>query len=226
LLGHDINNMHQIMLMQLELAQMKFRDNGMLKDEDIELINTPLETLERSANLIKNVRILQRARAGEYVLEPIDLGKVLDDVVSGYAKVPGRDVTIRHTPGHGNLIRASPLIRDVLVNLVDNAVKHSSDPVVIGLDIARVVRKGISYYCVSVEDNGKGIPDEKKEIIFQRFKRGKTTAKGVGLGLYIVKTLVESFGGYVKVEDRVKGDHTKGTRFVVYLPATEEHVRE
>lgn len=224
LLGHDINNMHQIMYMQLELAQMKFRDQGMLKSEDIELIDTPLETLERSSNLIQNVRMLRKARDGECSLESIDLGTLLDDVVRGYSKVPGRDVTIKYMPEYGKFVRASPLIKDVLINLVDNAIKHSGDPVVIGADVSRVEQKGISYYSIAIEDNGKGIPDEKKEIIFQRFKRGETVTRGVGLGLYIAKTLVESFDGDIVVEDRVKGDHRKGARFIVYLPV-EEHVQ-
>jgi len=105
-------------------------------------------------------------------------------------------------------------------------VKHSGDLVRIGIAVSMVDRNGRKYHRVSIEDNGPGIPDEKKAEVFHRFMRGQTRMSGTGLGLYIVKTLVESFGGYVKVEDRVKGDHTKGTRFVVYLPATEEHVRE
>jgi signal transduction histidine kinase len=72
-----------------------------------------------------------------------------------------------------------------------------------------------------VEDDGPGIPDEKKTTIFHRLKRGQTKAKGMGLGLYIARTLVESFSGKVWVEDRVKDDHSKGSRFVVLLPALE-----
>jgi signal transduction histidine kinase len=58
--------------------------------------------------------------------------------------------------------------------------------------------------------------------VFQRFKRGQTKAKGTGLGLYLVKSLVEGFGGYVEVQNRVLIDYTKGTRFLVYLPAIKE----
>ena len=64
-----------------------------------------------------------------------------------------------------------------------------------------------------------GIPDEMKGKIFERMTRGETRAKGTGLGLYLVKTLVKSFSGKVLVEDRVTGDHTRGSRFVVRLPA-------
>jgi signal transduction histidine kinase len=49
----------------------------------------------------------------------------------------------------------------------------------------------------------------------------KVTARGMGLGLYLVKTLVDSFGGRIWVEDRVFGDFSKGARFVVVLPTVE-----
>ena len=49
--------------------------------------------------------------------------------------------------------------------------------------------------------------------------KGTNKAKGMGLGLYLVKSLVDSYGGRVWVEDRISGDHTKGDRFVVILPA-------
>ena len=72
-----------------------------------------------------------------------------------------------------------------------------------------------------VEDDGPGIPDDFKGTIFNRMLKGTDKAKGMGLGLYLVKSLVESYGGRVWVEDRVQGDHTKGARFVVMLPAIE-----
>ena len=83
---------------------------------------------------------------------------------------------------------------------------------------------GRNCYKVSVEDNGPGIPDYMKEKILNRLQRGETKAKGLGLGLYLVKSLVESYHGRVMVEDRVPGDHRKGSRFIVYLPVAEgEH---
>jgi signal transduction histidine kinase len=72
-----------------------------------------------------------------------------------------------------------------------------------------------------IEDNGPGIPDELKNVIFNRNARGNTKAMGTGLGLYLVKTLVDDYGGSVKVEDRVAGDRSKGSRFIVVLPASE-----
>jgi PAS domain S-box-containing protein len=221
LMGHDISNMHQIIMMQLELALAVMDEEGRLEAKDREMLTSSVKTLDRSINLISNVRMLQKVRSGEYRAEPLDLGPVIDEVVKIYSDIPGRDITIKYAPFGGRMVIASPLIKDVLGNLVDNAVKHSKDPVEIGISVGKVSYKGTGYYRVTVEDNGIGIPDEKKDLIFQRFKRGQSAAKGTGLGLYIVRTLVEGFGGQVKVEDRVPGDHAKGARFIVYLPVAE-----
>ncbi len=71
---------------------------------------------------------------------------------------------------------------------------------------------------VTIDDNGPGIPDEMKRRLFNRFERGTTPTSGKGLGLYLVRKLVEGYGGHVWVEDRVQGDHSQGSRFVVVLP--------
>jgi signal transduction histidine kinase len=110
----------------------------------------------------------------------------------------------------------------VFTNILDNAIKHTSGQLILAVNISHVSHDGKSYYRVALDDNGSGIPDDKKEEVFDRFKRGNTKARGTGLGLYIVKTLVEGFGGYVEVQNRVLEDYTKGTRFLIYLPIMEE----
>jgi PAS domain S-box-containing protein len=222
LMGHDISNLHQIMMMQLELASDILEIEEKLEGEDRELIDSSLRTLEKASRLINNVRKLQKYRSGEYSQEPMNLAVMLKDVLKDYENLPGKDVTIKFNPDGKSMVRASPLLKDVFSNLVDNAVKHSSGQLVLGIDISKVGLNGGSYYRVTIEDNGNGIPDDRKEEVFHRFKRGQTKARGTGLGLYIVKTLVEGFGGYVEVQNRVLNDYTQGTRFLVYLPVAEE----
>jgi PAS domain S-box-containing protein len=222
LMGHDISNMHQIMMMQLELASETLKLNGKLEGEDEEMILTSARTLEKAAKLIDNVRKLQKLRAGEYGIETIDLAVMLQDVLNMYRSIPGREIRINYTPCANSLVQANPLLKDVFGNLVDNAVKYSSGLLEIGVDVHKVGMNGSTFYRVAIEDNGVGIPDEKKDEVFRRFKRGQTKVRGTGLGLYLVKSLVEGFGGYVEIENRVLGDYTKGTRFLVYMPQIKE----
>jgi signal transduction histidine kinase len=119
-------------------------------------------------------------------------------------------------------VRANELLHDVFANLVSNAIKHTGDRADIVVDLDAVKDNGSRYYRVMVEDNGPGIPDDFKPKIFNRTLKGTNSARGMGLGLYLVKSLVDSYGGRVWVEDRIFGDHTKGAKFVVMLPAVDE----
>ena len=72
-----------------------------------------------------------------------------------------------------------------------------------------------AIWITKVIDYGQGIEPEKKVELFNRFMAG---ARGTGLGLSVAKTLTEVFRGIITVEDRVEGDHTQGTAFIVTLP--------
>ncbi|MHA2131556.1 MAG: ATP-binding protein, partial [Promethearchaeota archaeon] len=67
-------------------------------------------------------------------------------------------------------------------------------------------------------DNGFGISDQKKEVLFQeRFNKEKGS-KGMGFGLTLVKKIIESYKGEIWVEDKVKDDYTQGSNFVFLIP--------
>jgi signal transduction histidine kinase len=220
-MGHDISNMHHIAMGQLEIAQETMAETGRLEGDEKELIDTPLRILERSARLIDNVIKLQKLRKGEFEEETIDLCNMLSGIVKEYE--PEVPVSSIGFVGKGpSCVRANELLYDVFRNLVGNAIKHSYRPGIdIDIRLETVSEDGKKYYKVMVEDNGPGIPDDMKDKVFNRLQRGDTTARGLGLGLYLVKSFVDSFHGKVRVEDRVTGDYTKGSRFVVLLPAIE-----
>jgi len=162
---------------------------------------------------------IQSVKSGSIRPEDVDIGQMIAEVVNAYENIPGRDVVIRYTPVYGYMVKACELFQDVIVNLIDNAIKHSTGPLFINIGIEEVIEDGDKYYRVFIEDNGPGIPEDRKQEIFERYKRGDTKARGRGLGLYLVKTLVEDFGGKVWAEDRVPGDYGKGSKLVLMLPA-------
>lgn len=217
LMGHDINNLHQIALGYLELA----RDMPAGEEQTI-FMDKPVEVLQRSAQLIQNVRKLQKLHDGLFKTELIDVFKVLSDVQQEFGAVPHKPVTLNFNGCERCCVRTNELLHDVFANLVSNAIKHTGDRAEIVIDLDVVNCNGGRYYRVLVEDNGPGIPDDFKAKIFDRMLKGTNNAKGMGLGLYLVKSLVDSYGGQVWVEDRVFGDHTKGAKFVVMLPAIEK----
>jgi PAS domain S-box-containing protein len=218
LMGHDINNMNQIALGYLELVE------GMVTDDQIkELVKKPLAAIQNSSKLIENVRKLQNSKNGGLKIEAIDLNGLLFELRNQYLNVPDKDVTIDYTPRRDCYVMANQLLTDVFSNLIGNAIKHSgTSKVWIGVELERVIEDGREYCKVVVEDDGQGISDMQKNRAFDRIGEEKGRARGKGLGLYLVKSLVEDFHGIVKVEDRVQGDHRKGARFVVMLPAIEK----
>jgi PAS domain S-box-containing protein len=220
LMGHDINNMNMVALGYLEMADDKLRSEGKLDIGDEQLLQKSVENVKSSSTLIDNVRKLQREKAGEYKLRAIDIVEVLSSVKDQYLNVPGRDVKIDlNIPCQCSVV-ANDLLRDIFSNLVGNSVKHSTGPLTVNIDMSCLVEGETNYCKVAVEDNGPGIPDAQKALVFDRANAGKKL-RGKGLGLYIVNTLVFDFHGRVWAEDRVPGDHTKGARFVVMLPAVE-----
>ncbi|HUL61489.1 MAG TPA: PAS domain S-box protein [Methanocella sp.] len=218
LMGHDINNINQVALGYLEVLENKMGPGN----ERPEVIGQAIEALHRSSRLIRNVRKLQQINAGNHRHERMDLVKVLSDVVGQIAIPRGKRTVIDYQPSEGCYVEADPLLSDVFTNLIDNAIKHTDAPEVkISVDVAPVSVDGKSYCRVTVDDNGPGVPAVLKEVIFDRQLRGSTRAKGSGIGLYLVSRLVSSYRGKVWVEDRVPGDRSQGSRFVVILPAAE-----
>jgi signal transduction histidine kinase len=218
LMAHDINNLNQVALGFLELAEDKMLTEGKLDAGQIELLHKPIESLANSSRLIDNVKKLQKEKSGQLGARLMDVDEVLSGVKKQYESVPGRVVSIDYQNGCGCHVMANDLLKEVFSNLVGNAIKHSSGPVEISIISNCVIEDGEKFCRINVEDNGPGIPDRMKRQIFDRLNNG-ILPRGKGLGLYLASTLVSDYDGRIWVEDRVPGDHTKGSRFVVLLPA-------
>ena len=132
LMGHDINNMHQIALGYLELARDMYPEAG-----QGELFNKPIEVLQRSAQLIKNVRKLQKLKEGVFRTQDVDVCKMLMDVQREFGAVPHKAISLNLNGCERCHVRANELLHDVFANLVGNAIKHTGDKadIVIGLDV-------------------------------------------------------------------------------------------
>jgi signal transduction histidine kinase len=145
-------------------------------------------------------------------LKPVRLRPALesevDDVQSNYEEALVRiDGTIPNieVPGDG-------MLESVFRNLMKNAIQHNDKEVP---EVSVSATQEDDIVAVRIADNGPGISDERKETIFQQGEMG-LDSEGTGLGLYLVETLVDRYGGSVYVEDN---DPT-GAVFVVELPVS------
>lgn len=114
------------------------------------------------------------------------------------------------------------LIVQVIINLVDNAIKYTPD----GSQIEIHTERRNKWVCVSVADNGPGIPDEQKPRVFDMFYCGANkvvdSRRSMGLGLPLCKSIVNAHGGQISVTDNVP----QGTVFTFTLPAGEVEINE
>jgi signal transduction histidine kinase len=217
LMGHDITNMNQALVGNLEMLEM-LSETGEI---DRGLIASSLETINRSSRTIRDVKKLTQVLTGNVPQKVVDVCEMLSNVKSKYSAVPGRLVTVNYTPGENCPIKAGDMLEDVFDNLVDNAIRHSRGAVTVDLTIDQVIDEGRTYFRIAVADTGPGIPDALKKTLFLPFEELGGKAIRRGFGIYLVRTLVDYYHGKVWVEDRVPGDHTKGARFVVMLPAVD-----
>ena len=136
----------------------------------------------------------------------------------------GREHTIRISSSEDIiLVRIDArLIVQVIINLVDNAIKYT--PAGSFIDIS--TRREASRVIVSVSDNGPGIPDEQKPFVFDMFYSGANkiadSRRSLGLGLSLCRSIVTAHGGTISVSD----NHPKGTVFTFTLPAGEVELHE
>ncbi|WP_176728864.1 sensor histidine kinase [Thermogemmatispora onikobensis] len=111
----------------------------------------------------------------------------------------------------------------VLVNLIQNAIKYSPQGGPVLLSLCRCPQTDGNLIQVEVEDRGIGIPPEAKEHLFERFYRAPNTgtgqARGLGLGLYFVAEILRMHGGSIRVES--SGVPGEGSRFILTLPALQ-----
>ncbi len=218
LMGHDINNLNQIGTGFLEMALEKLEKGEAIGQESRLFIDKPLEAFRNSSRLIGNIRKIRKVHSQDSRAVPIDISRMLAQSILIFKNLQGREVNILYQPEPGQFILADDLLKDVFTNLIGNAIKHSPPerPLTVGINVAKTVEQGRSYYRICVEDDGPGIEDSQKKELFKRLSTGAARTKG--LGLYLVYTLVESYGGQVRVEDRVPGDRSRGSRFIVLLP--------
>ena len=183
-----------------------------------------LETIERNANaqvqLIEDILDGSRIITGKLHLEirPLDLISLVNaalDAVRPAAEAKGITLTLALEPAAARIIGDPERLQQVVWNLANNAVKFT--PKGGAVEIA-LVRSGASVD-LSVSDTGQGIEADFLPFVFDRFRQaeGSTTRRhgGLGLGLALVRHLVEAHGGTVRAESEGPG---RGARFVVRLP--------
>ena len=196
--------------------------NGALEDGDVSrsFVEKIVRNADRLANLAKDLSEISKLETGEQRIsaEPFDLRRLAADVVESLESIAAaKTITLtRNVPADiAPVMGDAPRIRQVLVNLVDNAIKYTNDGGHITVTAAPDESGGVNVF---VEDDGIGIaPDDLPRVTERFFRVDKSrsrTAGGTGLGLSIVKHILAAHNEVLRVESRLG----QGSRFGFHLP--------
>lgn len=194
IITHDINNVNTGALALTELLLMKTGDASK------PLAQRLAGSINQSTEIIGNVSTIRKLHEKKEALRPVNLDEVIRSEIQRYNFAT---ITFAGTDAR---VTGDTLLGQVFTNLLGNSIKFTGDKA----EIAVTVEDRRDNVEVIVTDNGPGITDEMKPVVFDRFRKGKSGKSGKGLGLFIARTLVESYGGTIWAGDRVPGHPEKG----------------
>lgn len=204
LMTHDINNANMATLGYAQLIE------DTADDTTKELAVKMIASVKRSTEIISNVSLIRTIQSRNQKLKPV----LIDEIVRKLIELnPETDILYENS---NRFVLADELLTEVFSNIIDNSIKYAGDDCRIEIS----TEEEEDWVRVCFDDNGPGISDEFKDEIFNRlFREKKKTGKsGKGLGLYIVKSLIQKrYGGIVYADDRIKGRPDMGLRVCVKL---------
>ena len=220
LFTHDVNNIFSVINSSAELISNYYKNpNSTIKVEEFpEMIQ---DQIIRGSKLVADVRKLFELEEIKYTIQKIEILDVLNLAIAYVKKSYAEkiiDIQV-HTPDEKLLILGNELLGDIFENILINAVKYNENLTVdIVIKISQDTREENEFIKMEFIDNGIGIADKKKKMIFKKNNREYKGSKGMGLGLSLVKKIVESYVGYIWVENKEPMDYSKGSNFIVLLP--------
>jgi signal transduction histidine kinase len=191
-----------------------------------ERIGSVLEEAEHLSRIVEGLFAIARLEAGEARMghEVFDLAELARSTVE-QMQLLAEDKNLSITIDAANpvfVMGDAPRLKQVIVNLFDNAIKYTPDGGAIALSVSALAAKAV----FAVKDNGAGIAPDALPHIFERFYRSEkarsSSAHGAGLGLSIVRSICQAHGGTVNVQSA----EGKGATVTVELPLAAAHNQE
>jgi heavy metal sensor kinase len=217
--SHELRTPLAVMRGDIEITLRRERT----AEEYKRALESSLEEIVRLSRLVEDLLTLARGDAGSVELrrEPVDLSKLCQQMVEYISPLADqKEQTLGYDGPEAAVMICADLLRlkQLLLNLLDNAIKYAEPHDRITLGLKSEEKDAV----ITVSDTGRGIPPEDLPHIFDRFfrrsaKTADRSATGFGLGLSIVKWIVDSHGGKIEAQS----EPGKGTTFTVRLPLIE-----
>ncbi len=218
--GHDINNILHIINSSAEI--ISYHLGGSEKSKVIEDISNIIKRqVERGAKLVSNVNTLSQLEEESIHTKPTEICKLMQNSIDFLTKTyDDKKIIVNDVCEEDHLIaNANDLLQDVFDNILINSIKYNENPTIeIVIKVSKTLVDRKKFIKMEFSDNGIGVPDDRKEIIFKRGNRELKGSKGMGIGLSLVKKIMKGYDGKIWVEDKVKGDYSQGSNFILLIP--------
>ncbi|MFN8640890.1 MAG: hybrid sensor histidine kinase/response regulator [Candidatus Binatia bacterium] len=221
MLSHDIRNPLNVIFNYADMVG----DEPGLSGTARQLLQRIKDNAASTLNLVCNFVELGRIEGGTLTLDrqPLNLDALAREVVArqeALGAARGVALTLRAEPALPTVPADAAYMERVLTNLIGNALKFSPD----GATVAVTVTREADCVALAVADTGPGIGGDEIDTIFEKYKRGRATSstmEGSGLGLFIVKSVVDAHGGRIEVRSAPGA----GATFTIRLPLAVEPPR-
>jgi len=220
LFTHDISNLFHSISNAFELCVMLLKE-GTRNEDILEYFKLIEEQINRGKKLVRNFRKLSELEESVMPLEPIDLLKNLNNAVRfAQANFPRRRIEIKiNSEGKTIYVSANDLLLDVFENIFINSIRYNKNELVqIEVSISEIIELNKKFTKLEFKDNGIGIEAAIKYEILQEGHRKSKESKGMGIGLSLVAMLINLWEGKMWIEDRIRGDSSKGSNFIITIP--------
>ena len=209
MIAHEIRTPVSLIIGPLEQLMQKVAGRG---GEELQIIDRNAHRLLNLVNQLLDFNKVEQ-QGLKVTFKLYNIKKLMESVAVRFRPTleqQGVTFTVDYPPEDFCAVIDEEGVTKIVSNLMTNATKYTKDIV----RLACVVHTDCDTFCIEVEDNGVGINKKEREQIFRPFYQARNNKPGTGIGLSIVKNLVDLHGGKIRVES----EEGRGTRFVVELP--------
>lgn len=219
MVAHDLQSPMAVLRGLLGLLRENWGELDTTEAE--EFLSRSLRSAGQLERLVRDVLTVARLEGGEFSFDlgPVELGSLIGDVASDLAAAGGRVIEVRIPEGLPPVWADADRQRQILANLLSNALKFSPDDSPVDV----TVHDRADHLAIAVRDRGVGIAEAAIPVLFRPFIRGdapRERADGTGLGLYITKALVEAQGGDIAV----RSSPGEGATFTYTVPVRQHQL--
>jgi two-component system, OmpR family, sensor kinase len=215
--GHELRTPITVIRGHLELLAVGQED----PEERADTIAVVTDELDRMSRFVADLMLLARAERPDFLeYEIVDMGELSRELLTKAQSLAPREWTLEEA-GRGRIVADRQRLTQAVMNLADNAVRHTAegDEIAIGSSVnAREAR-------LWVRDSGPGIDPAEREEIFERLARGRRARgsyEGTGLGLAIVRAIAEGHGGRIEL----RSEPGEGAEFEIIVPVDQQPIEE